>query len=306
MLCRMLIKDIAMTQITAFWLRMTSLVSTIRITDIVDILLVAYLIYKLIMLIRRTNSFRLARGIILILIALWLSGVMKLNMINRLLQKTVELGLIALVILFQPELRRLLERMGSNVPGFFTVRKLEHYETELEITQTIMACTDLSATHTGALIVFERTHVLDEQLHSGTIVNADISAELLKNIFFIKAPLHDGAVIIRAGRIAAAGCVLPLTANTNLSPDLGTRHRAGIGMSEQSDAVVIIVSEETGSISIAMDGMLKRRLTPETFEAILRAELLPEENRQKKRRGFLSGLRASRGERQHDRERKDQ
>ena len=205
-------------------------------------------------------------------------------------------------VIFQPELRRLLERMGGNIPSLFSSKRLNHLTTETEITQTIMACADMSATHTGALIVFERANALDEQMRSGTIVNADVSAELLKNIFFVKAPLHDGAVIIQNGRIAAAGCVLPLTTNTNLSPDLGTRHRAGIGMSEHSDAVIVIVSEETGSISVAVDGMLKRRLTLETFEAILRSELMPEEGRQQKRWEFLSRLKLSRREKHHDKE----
>lgn len=291
-----------MAQFAAFWTKATSLISTIRIADVVDILLVAYLLYKLIMLIHKTNSSRVARGIVLILIVMWLSGVLELTMIHRLLQKTVELGLIALVIIFQPELRRLLERMGSNFPNLFGSKRLDKLSAETEITQTIMACSDLSETRTGALIVFERTHALDEQMRSGTVINADVSAELLKNIFFIKAPLHDGAVIIRNGRIAAAGCVLPLTANTNLSPDLGTRHRAGIGMSEHSDAVVVIVSEETGSISVAVDGMLKRRLTLETFEAILRSELIPEEKRQQKRWEFLSRLKLSRRENHDDKE----
>ena len=284
------------------WHRIPSLLSTIRIADILDILLVAYLIYKLIMLIRRTNSFRLARGILLILVALGLSGVLELHMINRLLQRTVELGLIALVILFQPELRRLLERMGSNIPGFFNVRKLDTLEAEGDITQTVMACDEMSATRTGALIVFERHNILEEQVLSGTVLDAEVSAELLKNIFFVKAPLHDGAVIIRGGRIAAAGCVLPLTGNTNLSPDLGTRHRAGIGMSEQSDAVVVIVSEETGSISIAVDGMLKRRLTRETFDAILRSELLPEEPDSNQPFAFLKKWMPKRRENDHEEE----
>lgn len=291
-----------MAQFASFWAKAASLISTIRIADVVDILLVAYLLYKLIMLIHRTNSSRVARGIVLILVAMWLSGVLELTMIHRLLQKTVELGLVALVIIFQPELRRLLERMGSNFLSMFGSKRLDKLSTETEITQTIMACSDLADTHTGALIVFERTHTLDEQMRSGTVINADVSAELLKNIFFIKAPLHDGAVIIRNGRIAAAGCVLPLTANTNLSPDLGTRHRAGIGMSEHSDAVVVIVSEETGSISVAVDGMLKRRLTLETFEAILRSELIPEEKRQQKRWEFLSRLKLSRRENHDDKE----
>ncbi len=272
-----------MAQLAAFWAKLTMLVSTMRFSDIVDILIVAYLIYNIIMLIRKTNSFRLARGILLILIALWLSGVLKLTMFNRLLQKTVELGLIALVIIFQPELRRLLERMGSKTFPSFGSKPLETLGMDNVISQTIAACTQLSSTKTGALIVFERGVTLDKQMRSGTTVNSDVTAELLKNIFYPKAPLHDGAVVIRDGRIAAAGCVLPLTSNTNLSPDLGTRHRAGIGMSEHSDAVVVIVSEETGGISIAVDGMLKRRLSAETFEAILRSELLPEEEQQRRR-----------------------
>ena len=293
-----------MTQFTTFWLRLGNLVSTIRIADIIDILIVAYVVYRLIMLIRRTNSFRLARGIVVILIALWLSGVLELNMVNRLLQRTVELALIALVILFQPELRRLLERVGSNLPGLFGNRRMDDYEAESVISQTLLACKDLSASRTGALIVFERKNVLEEQIRSGTVIDSSVSAELLKNLFFNKAPLHDGAVIIRAGRIRAAGCVLPLTGNINLSPDLGTRHRAGIGMSEQSDAVVVIVSEETGSVSVAIDGMLKRRLTAETFEAILRSELLPDDTQ--KKRGIFSIFRANRAEKRHEKDGKDQ
>lgn len=304
---RLITEEIAMTQLTAFWTKVTGLVSTIRFADMVDILLVAYLIYKCIMLIRKTNASRVARGIVLILVALWVSGLLKLTMINYFLQKTVELGVIALVILFQPELRRLLERMGSKTQlNLFGVRQLDHLATEAEITQTVMACTALAETHTGALIVFERANSLESQVRSGTMVDAEISAELLKNIFYPKAPLHDGAVIIRAGRVSAAGCVLPLTANTNLSPDLGTRHRAGIGMSEHSDAVVVIVSEETGGISIAVDGMLKRRLSEETFEAILRSELIPEEARQKKRWEFLSQFHFFRREQDNDEKQDDQ
>ena len=275
-----------MAQFAAFWTKIASLISTIRIPDIVDILLVAYLIYKLIMLIRKTNSYRVARGLLMILIALWLSGVLKLTMINYLLEKIVELGMIALVILFQPELRRLLERMGGNISSLFGSKRLDHLTTETEITQTIMACSDMSTTHTGALIVFERANALDEQMRSGTIVNADVSAELLKNIFFVKAPMHDGAVIVRHGRVLGAGCMLPLSKNVNLSRDLGMRHRAGIGMSENSDAVVVIVSEETGSISVAIGGMLKRHLKPETLENLLRNELLPQDAEESDKQKF--------------------
>ena len=152
----------------------------------------------------------------------------------------------------------------------------------------------MSESRTGALIVFERTISLNEQMATGTIVNADVTSELLRNIFFVKAPLHDGAAIVREGRLAAAGSMLPLSQNASLSSDLGMRHRAGIGMSEHSDAVVVIVSEETGAISVAMDGMLKRHLTPDMLEKILRTELLPESDNEQKRGipGLLASLKS--------------
>ena len=204
-------------------------------------------------------------------------------MFNRILQKTVELGLIALVIIFQPELRRLLERMGSKALPSFGAKPLETLGMDNVISQTIAACTQLSTTKTGALIVFERSVTLDEQMRSGTTINSDVTAELLKNIFYPKAPLHDGAVVIRDGRIAAAGCVLPLTNNTNLSPDLGTRHRAAVGMSESADSVLVVVSEETGSISVAIGGMLKRHLSPDMLRKLLENELLDSEKQEKSR-----------------------
>ena len=190
-----------MAQLAAFWAKLTMLVSTIRFSDIVDILIVAYLIYNVIMLIRKTNSYRLAQGVLLILIALWLSGVLKLTMFNRILQKTVELGLIALVIIFQPELRRLLERMGSKALPRFGAKPLETLGMDNVISQTIAACTQLSATKTGALIVFERTERLGEIIATGPRVDATPSAELIKNIFFKNSPLHDGALHVRAGRV---------------------------------------------------------------------------------------------------------
>ena len=246
----------------------------IRIADIVDILLVAYLIYKAIWFVRKTNSHNLARGILLLLFVLLASYILRLNMINYILRKAMELGLIALVVLFQPELRRLLERFGRS---FSDNRKVSSPVLETAIAQTVLACKDMSESRTGALILFERDFILSSIISSGTIINADVTAELLKNLFFNKAPLHDGAVIIRDGRIAAAGCVLPLTQNQNLSKELGMRHRAGIGMSEQSDAVVIIVSEETGAISLSIDGMLKRHLTPASLTKLLHQELITEE-----------------------------
>ena len=251
-----------------------NILSTMRIFDLIDILIVAYLIYKVIWFVRLTNSYNLAKGVVLILIALWLSYIFNLTMINFLLRRTVELGLIALLILFQPELRRLLERMGR---GFSSRRSVSAPVMEDAIAQTVLACTEMSDSRTGALLIFERKEKLNRILTTGTIINSDVSAELIKNLFYNKAPLHDGAVVMREGRIAAAGCVLPLTQSTNLSKELGMRHRAGIGLSEQSDAVVIIVSEETGAISVAVEGMLKRHLNGSTLEKLLHSELIREE-----------------------------
>ena len=249
-------------------------IKTMSFTDFLDIIIVAYLIYKVIGFVRKTNSYNLAKGIVFILIALGLSYVLQLTMINFLLRRTVELGLIALVVLFQPELRRLLERMGR---GFSSRRTLSTPIMEDAITQTVIACTEMSSSHTGALLIFERNDRLNSVMNTGTVINSDVSAELIKNLFYNKAPLHDGAVVVREGRIASAGCVLPLTQSTNLSKELGMRHRAGIGLSEQSDAVVIIVSEETGAISVAIEGMLKRHLNGSSLDRLLHSELIREE-----------------------------
>lgn len=267
-----------MNTVSAFFQSIGGLISTIGIGDIVDIVIVAYIIFKIIELIRKNNSINLAKGLFLILIALWLSGIFKLTMINYLLRKAVEIGLIAVVIIFQPELRKLLAKMGSrNIYGLFSSNVRNSTELENSIAQTVLACEQMSASKTGALILFERGIKLGDIMTTGTVLDADTTAELLKNVFYPKAPLHDGALVIRNGRIAAAGCVLPLTSNTNLSKDLGMRHRAGIGVSEQSDAVVVIVSEETGAISIAIEGMLKRNLDKPTFEMLLRNELINDE-----------------------------
>ena len=254
------------------------------ISDIVDMLIIAFLIYKLIGLIRRTNSNRVAKGVLIVVFALWVSDWLRLPVVNFVLTKAVELGLLALVILFQPEIRRFLERVGSGSIVSFLRGNVHAQVVDAAITQTVLACSSMSQSRTGALIVFERVNALDNQINTGTIINADTTAELMKNVFFNKAPLHDGALIIRDGRIAAAGCMLPLSNNPNLSRDLGMRHRAGIGMSEQSDAVIAIVSEETGAISIAVDGMLKRHLNPDTFEKIV------EEQSEAKAKKKLFGL----------------
>jgi len=244
-----------------------------RVPDII----VAFLIYKLIGFIRKTNSKKVAKGIVFLLLALWISDWLSLTVLHFILAKTVEVGLLALVILFQPELRRVLEKVGSGNIMYFFRGNVQVQTVDSAITQTVLACTVMSKSKTGALIVFERVNKLDNQINTGTIINSYTTAELMKNIFYDKAPLHDGAVIISEGRISAAGCMLPLSNNPNLSRDLGMRHRAGIGMSEHSDAVVAIVSEETGAISVAVDGMLKRHLSPDTFEKILRNELIVED-----------------------------
>ena len=225
---------------------------------------------------RRTNSKNVARGILILIAVLILSYLLGLTMLNFLLRRAMELGLIALVVLFQPELRRVLERVGS---GFTSNRSISTPELETAISQVVQACVDMSASRTGALIIFERAVDLGSIMTTGTIVNADVTAELVKNLFYNKAPLHDGAVIIRNARIAAAGCVLPLTQSRNLSKELGMRHRAGIGLSEQSDAVVIIVSEETGAISFALDGTLKRHLNGARLTELLHQELIVDEKK---------------------------
>lgn len=280
-----------MAQLAAFWAKLTMLVSTIRFSDIVDILIVAYLIYNVIMLIRKTNSYRLAQGVLLILIALWLSGVLKLTMFNRILQKTVELGLIALVIIFQPELRRLLEQIGKGNLSRMLIPDTDPNVVESMIVATVSACADMSRTKTGALIVFERKERLGEIIATGTRVDAAPSAELIKNIFFKNSPLHDGAMIVRAGRVCAAGCVLPLSGNQGLSRDLGTRHRAAVGMSETADSVLVVVSEETGAISVAIGGMLKRHLSPEILQKMLESELLGDELRNRNEKSRIAAIR---------------
>ena len=249
---------------------------TIRVMDIVDILLVAAFFYFLITVVRRTKTNKLFQGIVYILLALWLSGEMQLYTVNYILRNAVQVGLLALVVLFQPEIRRFLEKLGTGSIFSRLLGAPHTLNADAAITQTVLACVDMSATRTGALIIFERDNRLDDQIRTGTILDAETTAELLKNIFYPNAPLHDGAAIIRSGRIQAAGCMLPLSNNPNLSKELGMRHRAGIGMSEASDAVVVIVSEETGAISVAVNGMLKRHLTKDTFEKILRNELIPE------------------------------
>ena len=230
----------------------------IRLADLLDVAIVAYLVYKLLSLVKSTRAANILKGVAIFLAALWLSSKLNLRVVNYILSHMVEWGVLALIIVFQPEIRRILEQLGSkNIRLLRTLApEKELPELERAIDQTVLACTEMSRTRTGVLIVFERKILLDDVVRSGTTLDASVSSELLKNIFFVKAPMHDGAVIIRNGRILGAGCMLPLSKNVNLSRELGMRHRAGIGMSENSDAVVVIVSEETGSISVAIGGKM--------------------------------------------------
>ena len=258
--------------------RVYNSIHLIELSDILDILIVTFVVYKVMEIIRKTHSSRLAKGIFVLVVTMLLAELLKLTMIRFFIREAFQLGLIAVVILFQPELRRILERLGSGkITGLFSSTGASAISTDNTITQTVLAYDAMSSSKTGALVVFERDTNLSEHMNTGTILDADITNELLRNIFFEPAPLHDGAVIIRDGRIAAAGCMLPLSNNNNLSHDLGMRHRAAIGISEHSDAVVAVVSEETGAISVAINGMMKRHLDLTTFEAILRSELLQNE-----------------------------
>ena len=246
-------------------------------SDYLDIAVVAILIYNLLPLIKSPNTMRIARAVAAVLVIAWLTEEMHLYTLSWILNQFLAVGLLAFVVLFQPELRRMLDRLGSvKLRSFFGISKPVQ-EMEAVITQTVMACEVMSRERVGALIVFAREQRLEEYFKTGTQIDGQVSEQLIRNIFFPKASLHDGAMIIRDSRVAAAGCVLPLSDSNRLSADLGTRHRAGVGMSEASDAVVVIVSEETGTISVAVGGMLKRHLAPQTLERLLHNELCPKD-----------------------------
>ena len=291
-----------METVLAFLEKIGNYLLLVRFTDILDVIIIAFLVYKLLDLVRSTRAENILKGVVIFLLALWLSEIFHLNGIAYILGNMVQVGILALIILFQPEIRQILEKLGSRNIRLLRAFTPAQQQTELEkaIDQTVIACSEMAKTKTGVLIVFERHILLDDMVRSGTTLDAAVSSELLKNIFFVKAPMHDGAVIIRHGRILGAGCMLPLSKNVNLSRDLGMRHRAGIGMSENSDAVVVIVSEETGSISVAVGGMLKRHLMPETLSKLLRNELMPqpEEPEEKPRRSLTEvlGLRRKEGD----------
>jgi diadenylate cyclase len=263
-----------MTFMQDLWLQ----VSKMKWSDYLDIILVAVLICRLLPTLRTTGAARIAKLVVLVLAFTWITDLASLNTLNFLLEELLSIGLIAVIVLYQPELRRILDRLSNvKLDKWMGLHHGTPEDVDPVIRQTVMACEVMSREHVGALIVFSRQQPLEEFYKSGTRIDAQVSEQLIRNIFFPKASLHDGAMIIENGRVAAAGCVLPLSDTHRLSADLGTRHRAGVGMSEASDAVVVIVSEETGTISVAVSGMLKRHLAPQTLEKLLRSELCKEE-----------------------------
>ena len=233
-----------------------------------DILIVAFLVYKILDFIRETRAEQLAKGLIVFIGATLASDVCHLYTLHWILSGTMTVGLIALVVIFQPELRRGLEYLGrSKLPTVFN--QVDKEEAKHIINEFVRAIESMSSSKTGALIIIERETLLNEIVETGTVIDAQISEQLIGNIFYEGSPLHDGALIVRGDRLRAAGCVLPLTQNKELSKELGTRHRAGIGITENSDALTIIVSEETGVISIAQNGKLTRFLDIKSVEKTL-------------------------------------
>lgn len=253
-------------------------IDLLRWQDIVDMLIIAILLYKILMFIRESSAAQVIKGIVGIIIATQILGLLQLKVSHFLFSSALQIGIIALIILFQPELRRMLDSVGRR--RFSRIfKKIDEQENALALRSIALlteAAEKLSETRTGALICIERQNRLGDIMKTGTLVNADISVELLTNIFYDKAPLHDGALIVKDWRIAAAGCRLPLSENKSISRDLGMRHRAGLGLSEVTDSFVLIVSEETGGITVAEGGILKRNLTPAMLNSLLKLEFVSE------------------------------
>lgn len=262
-------------------------IKSISFLDIIDIIGVAFLLYYIYKFIRDRRAGKLALGVAFIIAFQILSDILEMHAMQYILQNVLQVGLITLVVLFQPELRSALEKMGGeSLRGIRSIGEQKGMSpVYAAIDSVVAAVADMSASKTGALIVFERSTKLGDLILTGTVINADPTPFLIKNVFFNKAPLHDGALIVRDGRLYAAGCLLPLSTNPDIIKDLGTRHRAAIGMSENSDAVVVVVSEETGTVSIAYEGKLKRGFSRSSLSKELRKYLAePNEGITKKAR----------------------
>ena len=279
--------------IASWWEWMVSIAMNFQFKDAVDIIIVAFLIYGVVKLVRETRAGQLVKGLFLLVILFIISSYFNLVMVSRVLAYFFQFAFVAILIVFQPEIRKALEQVGRNNVGqsiAAVVTGRDRSYDRAQIRKAINAVVDgvgiLQQLKMGALIVFERKTKLGDIIETGTQINCEPSGQIVGNIFFNKAPLHDGAMIIRDGMIHAAGCILPLTKNTSVSAELGTRHRAALGVSEESDAVVVVVSEETGQISVAVNGVLARRFTRDTLRDVLEGYLIPQEETSTVRRKF--------------------
>ena len=269
-----------MDKLATFFSYLWNILRDIGVTDVIDIAIVAILLYYIYKFIRERRAGKLAAGLLILLLVQILSNFLNMHAMQFILHNVFQVGMIAVIIVFQPELRSALEKMGSEpLRGLRSISESksgERSQTLAMISEVTEAVCDMSLDKTGALIVIERATKLGDIIKSGTVINANPTAFLIRNIFFNKAPLHDGAMIIRDDRLYAAGCFLPLSTNNDIIKDLGTRHRAAIGMSENSDAVVVVVSEETGTISVAVEGQLKRNFSYNSLKNELTGLLLSE------------------------------
>lgn len=279
--------------IASWWEWMVSIAMNFQFKDAVDIIIVAFLIYGVVKLVRETRAGQLVKGLFLLVILFIISSYFNLVMVSRVLAYFFQFAFVAILIVFQPEIRKALEQVGRNNVGqsiAAVVTGRDRSYDRAQIRKAINAVVDgvgiLQQLKMGALIVFERKTKLGDIIETGTQINCEPSGQIVGNIFFNKAPLHDGAMIIRDGMIHAAGCILPLTKNTSVSAELGTRHRAALGVSEESDAVVVVVSEETGQIAVAVNGVLARRFTRDTLRDVLEGYLIPQEEASTVRRKF--------------------
>ena len=279
--------------IASWWEWMVSIAMNFQFKDAVDIIIVAFLIYGVVKLVRETRAGQLVKGLFLLVILFIISSYFNLVMVSRVLAYFFQFAFVAILIMFQPEIRKALEQVGRNNVGqsiAAVVTGRDRSYDRAQIRKAINAVVDgvgiLQQLKMGALIVFERKTKLGDIIETGTQINCEPSGQIVGNIFFNKAPLHDGAMIIRDGMIHAAGCILPLTKNTSVSAELGTRHRAALGVSEESDAVVVVVSEETGQISVAVNCVLACRFTRDTLRDVLEGYLIPQEEASTVRRKF--------------------
>jgi len=269
------------------WMILLTLRNTVRIWDVIDILVMAFLVYRMLSFMQKTSASSVIKGLLILLAVAGVANFFNMNILTFLFRQIMLMGIIVIVVLFQPEIRKMFEQMGATRLNTLFRRRRKYEIIDAVLNHIITACYAMQKSKTGAIIVFEREVGLNDFAVTGVVVDANVSSELIQNIFYHNSPLHDGALIIREDRLLAASCMLPLSNNYSLSKALGMRHKAGVGLSERSDAVVIIVSEQTGAISIAANGMLKRNLDEETFEKLLRSEVMVNYDRRRKKRHKL-------------------